>query len=559
MKNSLKIKLLETIEKIYDESKETLIDDNILEKLKSELDFLAKYLKCSPIEALFAAVIFVESLPNRSVSFSDIQRHFDCNLIKIIKYGEHLENLENKGILLISNGQRKFNANSKTSHFKNYYFNPIYSDAILGGKEIQQPKDQKCNGIIDLFEKIGILYNDRFRDEISSIVFMSEVNKIIDSNKKLPLIKELADYNFDYFDILIFSCLVWNNIRGFAETNFGVICESILEDDKERFQYIQTIITGSNKLVSCGLIRLLSADFYNDIEVALTDFTYDLLAKHSVFLRSKTAKANNVLKPSKINKKNLYYPEKLNKEINIIKDLLSEKKLKALKLKLKEKSMPIGITILFYGAPGTGKTETAYQLARASGREIMIVDISQVKSKWFGNSEKNIRDIFKKYKTFCKDSVITPILLFNEADGIISQRKAVSSSNVAQTENAIQNIILEELENFEGIFIATTNMLLNIDSAFERRFLFKTEFGQTCEKIKTKIWKDKIPDLSTTECRKLAKCYNLSGAQIENIARKYTMHEIMNLSKPQYNELEDFCKAETWNKSNNDKKIGFKI
>lgn len=69
-----------------------------------------------------------------------------------------------------------------------------------------------------------------------------------------------------------------------------------------------------------------------------------------------------------------------------------------------------------------------------------------------------------------------PVLLFNEADAIISKRKDVGRSNVAQTENAMQNIILEELENFEGIFIATTNLVSHLITAFERRFLFKIEF-----------------------------------------------------------------------------------
>jgi SpoVK/Ycf46/Vps4 family AAA+-type ATPase len=75
--------------------------------------------------------------------------------------------------------------------------------------------------------------------------------------------------------------------------------------------------------------------------------------------------------------------------------------------------------------------------------------------------------------------------------------KSIGSGNVDQTENAIQNIILEEMENLDGILIATTNLTENLDKAFERRFLFKIRFDKPTLEAKTNIWKDKIP-----ACRK---------------------------------------------------------
>jgi SpoVK/Ycf46/Vps4 family AAA+-type ATPase len=128
-------------------------------------------------------------------------------------------------------------------------------------------------------------------------------------------------------------------------------------------------------------------------------------------------------------------------------------------------------------------------LAIDTNREIMKVEISQSKSMWFGESEKIIKRIFTDYKAFAKESKQTPILLFNEADAILSKRNAAGSSNVAQTENAIQNILLEEFENFEGILIATTNLASNLDTAFERRFLYKVQFQKPSVNIRAKIWK----------------------------------------------------------------------
>ena len=140
-------------------------------------------------------------------------------------------------------------------------------------------------------------------------------------------------------------------------------------------------------------------------------------------------------------------------------------------------------------------------------REIMKVDISQSKSMWFGESEKIIKRIFTNYRVYLKGCSRTPILFFNEADAIISKRYESGFSSLTQTENAVQNIILEELENFEGIFFATTNFA-SFDPAFERRFLFKIEFQKPDIPVKAKIWQSKLPSLSESECELLARRYD---------------------------------------------------
>ena len=84
---------------------------------------------------------------------------------------------------------------------------------------------------------------------------------------------------------------------------------------------------------------------------------------------------------------------------------------------MKKAGFRCGFTCLFYGAPGTGKTETVLQLARQTGRDILQVDVSKIKSCWVGESEKNIKSLFDSYKDKVKKSEKAPILLFNEADG----------------------------------------------------------------------------------------------------------------------------------------------
>lgn len=203
------------------------------------------------------------------------------------------------------------------------------------------------------------------------------------------------------------------------------------------------------------------------------------------------------------------------------------------------------VACLFYGAPGTGKTETVYQLARRTGRNIMRVNISEIKSSWVGESEKNIKNVFNKYRFLVERSEAAPILLFNEADAILGKRMEGAERAVDRMENSIQNIILQEIENMEGILIATTNIAGNLDKAFERRFLYKIEFERPDIQAKCAIWKSMLPELNEDEAECLASRYDFSGGQIENICRKRTIDSILWGSEIlDFEKLKEHCESE---------------
>lgn len=203
-----------------------------------------------------------------------------------------------------------------------------------------------------------------------------------------------------------------------------------------------------------------------------------------------------------------------------------------------------GFTCLFYGAPGTGKTETVYQLARRTGRDLMVVDVSQIKSCWVGESEKNIKAAFDRYRSYVRQSEPAPILLFNEADAVLGIRQEGAQRAVEKMENSLQNIILQEMEQLDGIMIATTNLTQNLDKAFERRFLYKIEFEKPSTEAKSRIWRSMIPTLDEQTAATLAERYDFSGGQIENIARKRTVGMILLGGEPSFEQLDEYCRSE---------------
>lgn len=217
-----------------------------------------------------------------------------------------------------------------------------------------------------------------------------------------------------------------------------------------------------------------------------------------------------------------------------------------------------GVCTLFYGALGTGKTEGVYQIAKLTGRPLWKVDLSQLKSSYFGESQKLVKSLFTDYKDLCSKEKHTPILLLNEADAVLGKRNENTPTSTDKANNAIQNIFLDCLEDFEGILFATTNLEESLDSAFERRFLFKVNFERPDQAARVGIWKSKIKGLPKNTRNHLAATYHLSGGEIDNVVRKFKMARVLNPKIDSKQELIALCQAEKIGDKKVRGTIGFK-
>ena len=327
---------------------------------------------------------------------------------------------------------------------------------------------------------------------------------------------------------------------------------------KERNKYIKEFKEETHKLQRLDLMEMVpqSSIFGEYTVLQLTDKGKKLYFGEDASLYIEKPEKKDLICAADIKEKQLFFSEKEQSQLNLVADSLQNANYTNMVSRLEDKGLPKGMAILLYGAPGTGKTESVMQWARATGRDIIHVDISASKSMWYGESEKIIKEIFTKYRRQCKRSVLKPILLFNEADAIFASRKTGNNSSIDQTENAIQNIILEEMECLDGILIATTNLADNLDKAFERRFLFKIRFDKPSIEAKTKIWRDKLSSLSEAEAHSLAIRYDFSGGEIDNIVRKSLMSEVIEGKIPSFNEIEKLCTEEKMGRSAG-KRVGF--
>lgn len=264
--------------------------------------------------------------------------------------------------------------------------------------------------------------------------------------------------------------------------------------------------------------------------------------------------------PQKIMKKELFYRDEIKADIKALTNYLGKEEFSSIQERLTERAMNPGVCIMFYGDSGTGKTESVYQIAKQTDRAIYHVDIGETISQWGGGTTTNLSLIFEKYGRFCRQAKERgenlPILLFNEADALFGRRIEEPERSYDVENNHIQSVLLDYIERQEGILIITTNLARALDKAFERRFLYKIKFEKPTTEIKEKIWKSKLNWLDKSSAEKLASSYPLSGGEIDNIARKATMQEILTGKHSSVKDIENWCQKEKLENSRT-AKIGF--
>jgi hypothetical protein len=171
-----------------------------------------------------------------------------------------------------------------------------------------------------------------------------------------------------------------------------------------------------------------------------------------------------------------------------------------------------GISVLFSGHPGVGKTMSGTVLARKLGLEIYEIDLSQVVSKWLGETEKNLSDVFDAAEPG------HVVLLFNEADSLFGKRTADVKSSNDRYANLETNYLLQRLERFNGLTILTTNLTGAIDQAFKRRFTYDVYFTFPSPDMRAELWRRTLPERgrgADIDFDELADKFELTGGFIK--------------------------------------------
>ena len=552
-KQKKQMDLLTAIEQIVEKARDSKLCPEFYRKASRYIKYVSDKLDLTKEQSVMLA-LFMNRSDDSSIRISELSEDVKCSTIHILRYMNDIHILEKREFVRCC---RDFHGYRKSISYR------VPFDVIEAMKRDEKYVPRRCTGLScqELFGEFEELFELRKENEITYEALTQKINSLFEDNKQLKFVKLVNGFfpvgeNDDKMLLVLFCHLCVNN----GDDNIGFHDLDFLFDDKREWnRQKRKISNGDHFLFYENIIEYNNDNGMVDRESfrVTQKFKDEALSEVVLTTTSRDKNSSDYVQSDKIVEKQLFYGQSIQNQIDELGGLLDEGHYQEITSRMKKAGFRCGFTCLFYGAPGTGKTETVLQLARQTGRDILQVDVSKIKSCWVGESEKNIKNLFDTYKEKVKKSEKAPILLFNEADAIINKRQEGAERSVDKMENSIQNIILQEMENLDGIMIATTNLAQNMDKAFERRFLYKIKFEKPTLEARMHIWHEMIPALSESDTKTLAEKYEFSGGQIENIARHNAINGILYGEKANSLEtLMSYCDNERL-ETKQTRKIGF--
>ena len=514
-----------------------------------EIKELINFFKIDYDELVVLSILIDGGLRQEEQGMDAFLQHFGGSLMGLKNINYALHSLISKGYVVSTTKNR----HSKTLVKQTFMAEEIVYEALLSDKQ-DSLEFQPAKNFNTLLKNIQVI-TDRRNDGCFDAETMLKLTEREIVNAKQC--KELDWLNgFDNLTIaektLFLSAAIRHQKDG-QQIDLEYFIKMIEDNFAKQKEFRDSIENKTSSLIEYDLLVRDEEAFIFDEFVGLTEKAKDaLFVKEKTTTKKNTYTTGTILNPEDIVLEELFYNELEWQQINTIEKILSKEKHQLVVNQLSENGLAKGISILFNGFSGTGKTATAKRIAKITNRPLFCVDVEKVINKWVGDTEKGTKKIFDQYYEFSKECDLTPILFFNE-DSIFSKRVDVGHST-DRTHNSMQNILLEQMELFTGISIVTSNHAEKLDKAFERRFLYRVEFEKPTKETQRSLLQNSFQNISIETVNKILENYSFTGGQIYNIRKKYIMKCII-----EDGDLESlfirFCQEES--KSATINKIGY--
>jgi len=501
-------------------------------------------------EANIFMLVFSAIMANESeVAAEQIREEYKLSFSEYIDFLNVIESLREKGMVVFGEIETTgINFKPDIAIDQN-----IFQKLVLG----RDPLDAcELDNSFSIVEYGANLLKQREKGYLSTAKLHQEIDMLLSKvDKKLSAFHVIRQYTKEERAILFITAKDFlEGSKGFLQAND--IAETIEEKPDRRMKLVTLILNGNLGIMKDKYVQMDDGFFLENPHLKLTKTGAEKLLNIRQFVKQKQIKPefSRYIEHETLATA-LHFSDSFQSELSRLKKAMNPNRFNKLIKALENSGYSKGFVLLFYGGAGTGKTASAYDIANKTHRDVLQVDIEKIRDKYVGESEKNLTQVFEEYEEAKKTLKQTPILLFNEADALLGRRIGVASS-VDQMNNSMQNILLQKLENFEGIFIATTNLIDNIDNAFSRRFLYKLEFPKPTADIRLKIWKAKLPGLKKSVYAAISH-HELSGGQIELIAKQFVIRNFLEEENESHEVLQKMIEHELSYNSEVFKKMGF--
>lgn len=514
-----------------------------------EIQGLLSFFKIGIDELVVLSLLIDGGIRQEEQAIDAFLEHFGGGLSGLTSINSALHSLITKGYV-VSNTK---NRHTKSLVKQTFQADEKVYDALLFDKP-ERLEFQPARNFNSLLKNIQNIIDRRNDGCFDAETMLKLVERDIVNAKKCKELDWINDFDgLSITEITLFFCAALQHQKDNQTIDLEYIIKLVEDNFSKQKSLRDSIANKSSMLIQHDLLVRDEDAFMFDEFVGLTDKAKDALFEKDKTTTKKSAFSTaTVINPEDIFLEELFYNESEWSQINTIEKILSKEKHQLVVNQLEENGLAKGISILFNGFSGTGKTATAKRLAKITNRPLFCVDVEKISNKWIGDTEKNTKKIFDEYYEFSKECDLTPILFFNE-DSIFSKRVEVGHSR-DRTHNSMQNILLEQMELFTGISIVTSNHAEKLDKAFERRFLYKVEFEKPTKETQYSLLSNTFQNISSVTINTILENYSFTGGQIYNIRKKYIMQCIID-DEDLESLFMKLCKEEI--KTTTSNKIGF--
>ena len=372
--------LLQAFEIIVDKAKGSSLGEIFYQEADSYLGFVSDKLGISKRASAIMA-LFADRCDDSHIQFSDYTDFLDCRILSLLRYAKETQELVDKEYIC---------------RYKDdglYYSIPMEVMEAFQHNEPYVPADVEELTARELFDKFDELFTKCRRRKIDKQVLRRKLMALVSKNEKLDFVKAMASFDVDTddvdFPLFILFCTLFV-INGDDDIRYHDL-EFLYEEGEAAWRWAKRGLSQGDHLFFVEkFIEYTNDDGFVDREsFKITDDAKKLLFSELNLSSMRGSRPKGgMVSFEDIKPKQLFYNSKENKQVDELAKLLDEEHYQSIRNRLKETNFRSGFACLFYGAPGTGKTETVLQIAKKTGRDLIQVNVSEIKSMWVGESER---------------------------------------------------------------------------------------------------------------------------------------------------------------------------